>query len=84
MVTLTFGLYAEAEGGTPLWTEPQTVTPDAEGRYAIEGLGSGDYELSAVALAGKVGAHVSDHDECQIFVQSDNSSPAPTATTSAG
>ena len=35
MVMLTFGLHAEAEGGTPLWTEPQTVTPDAEGRYAV-------------------------------------------------
>jgi hypothetical protein len=33
--TLTFALYPEQQGGTPLWTETQTVTLDAEGRYAV-------------------------------------------------
>jgi hypothetical protein len=34
-VTLTFGIYAEAEGGAPLWTEVQGVTLDSQGRYAV-------------------------------------------------
>ncbi len=34
-VTLTFAIYAEAEGGVPLWTEAQAVTLDANGRYAV-------------------------------------------------
>ncbi len=34
MATLTFAVYADQQGGTPLWTETQTVTLDAEGRYA--------------------------------------------------
>jgi hypothetical protein len=33
--TLTFGIYAEAEGGAPLWTEVQAVTLDSQGRYAV-------------------------------------------------
>ena len=33
--TLTFGIYAEAEGGAPLWTEVQVVTLDSQGRYAV-------------------------------------------------
>ncbi len=33
--TLTFAVYADQQGGTPLWTETQTVTLDAEGRYAV-------------------------------------------------
>ena len=33
--TLTFGIYAEAEGGAPLWTEAQAVTLDRQGRYAV-------------------------------------------------
>jgi hypothetical protein len=33
--TLTFGIYAEAEGGAPLWTEVQAVTLDRQGRYAV-------------------------------------------------
>lgn len=32
---LILALYAEAEGGTPLWTEGQTVTLDAQGRYRV-------------------------------------------------
>ncbi len=35
MATLTFAVYADQQGGTPLWTETQTVTLDAEGRYAV-------------------------------------------------
>ncbi len=33
--TLTFAVYPDQQGGTPLWTETQTVTLDAEGRYAV-------------------------------------------------
>jgi len=33
--TLTFAIYAEAEGGAPLWTEVQGVTLDSQGRYAV-------------------------------------------------
>jgi len=33
--TLTFGIYAEAESGAPLWTEVQGVTLDSQGRYAV-------------------------------------------------
>ena len=33
--SLTFAIYAEAEGGVALWTETQAVTLDAEGRYAV-------------------------------------------------
>jgi len=33
--TLTFSLYAEAEGAVPLWTEVQSVTLDGQGRYAV-------------------------------------------------
>ncbi len=32
---LTFAFYGEAAGGTPLWTEQQIVTLDAEGRYNV-------------------------------------------------
>ncbi len=35
VVTLTFSLYAEAEGGVPLFVEAQTVTLDAQGRYTV-------------------------------------------------
>ena len=34
-VLLTFGLYEDQTGGTPLWTEQQAVTLDAQGRYAV-------------------------------------------------
>jgi hypothetical protein len=33
--TLTFAVYADQQGGTPLWTEAQTVTLDAVGHYAV-------------------------------------------------
>jgi hypothetical protein len=34
-VMLTFGLYTDQQGGTPLWTEQQLVTLDADGRYSV-------------------------------------------------
>src|SRR5262249_17799801 len=34
-VLLTFGLYEDEKGGTPLWTEQQTVALDREGRYSV-------------------------------------------------
>lgn len=37
--TVTFSLFEQAEGGTALWTETLTVTPDDHGRYTV-GLGS--------------------------------------------
>jgi trimeric autotransporter adhesin len=34
-VTILFGIFTEQEGGTPLWSESQVVTLDADGRYAV-------------------------------------------------
>jgi hypothetical protein len=34
-VNLVFALYAEQEGGAPLWLESQNATLDAEGRYSV-------------------------------------------------
>jgi hypothetical protein len=34
-VALTFALYTDQTGGTPLWTEQQQVTLDSAGRYAV-------------------------------------------------
>jgi hypothetical protein len=36
---VTFALYAEREGGAPLWLETQSVLPDAKGHYTVQ-LGS--------------------------------------------
>jgi endosialidase-like protein len=33
--TVTLAIYADEKGGAPLWQETQTVTVDAEGRYAV-------------------------------------------------
>jgi hypothetical protein len=35
VVTLTFSLYQEQEGGTPLWVETQNVQVDEKGRYTV-------------------------------------------------
>ena len=35
VVGITFLLYEEEEGGSPLWRETQNVTLDAEGRYSV-------------------------------------------------
>jgi hypothetical protein len=35
VVALTFTLYEEPIGGTPLWTEQQQVTLNADGRYSV-------------------------------------------------
>jgi hypothetical protein len=34
-VGITFYLYRESEGGTPLWMETQNVQPDKSGRYSV-------------------------------------------------
>ncbi|MBZ5566260.1 MAG: hypothetical protein LAN64_00260 [Acidobacteriia bacterium] len=34
-VGITFALYKDATGGTPLWQEVQNVTPDANGSYSV-------------------------------------------------
>jgi hypothetical protein len=34
-VGITFYLYQDSEGGTPLWMETQNVQPDKSGRYAV-------------------------------------------------
>jgi hypothetical protein len=34
-VAVTFSLYAEQQGGSPLWSEIQTVQPDATGHYSV-------------------------------------------------
>jgi hypothetical protein len=33
--TLTFAIYADGEGGSPLWLETQTTTLDRDGRYQV-------------------------------------------------
>lgn len=35
-VALTFALYEEQEGRTPLWQETQIVQPDGQGRYTVQ------------------------------------------------
>ena len=35
VVGITFGIYAESSGGTPLWQEIQNVQLDQQGRYAV-------------------------------------------------
>ncbi len=35
VVGITFALYAEPEGGAPLWVETQNVTLDEQGRYTV-------------------------------------------------
>ncbi len=36
VVGVTFLLYAEAQGGAPLWMETQNVSPDSSGRYSVQ------------------------------------------------
>ena len=33
--TVTLSIYADSEGGAPLWQETQTIAIDAQGRYAL-------------------------------------------------
>jgi hypothetical protein len=33
--TITLSIYAESEGGVPLWQETQTIAIDAQGRYSV-------------------------------------------------
>ena len=33
--TVTLAIYADPQGGTPLWQETQTVTMEADGRYSL-------------------------------------------------
>ena len=33
--TVTLSIYADAEGGAPLWQETQTIAIDAQGRYSL-------------------------------------------------
>jgi hypothetical protein len=35
VVGVTFSLYKDAEGGTPLWVETQNIHPDKTGRYSV-------------------------------------------------
>jgi len=35
IVGVTFAIYAEQDGGSPLWMETHNVTLDAEGRYSV-------------------------------------------------
>ncbi|MEM1115284.1 MAG: hypothetical protein AAGJ11_02190, partial [Bacteroidota bacterium] len=46
--SVTFRLFEAASGGTAIWTETQTVTPDADGAFAVR-LGAG------TALPGDLG-----------------------------
>lgn len=39
LVGVTFSLYRESQGGSPLWLETQNVQPDRTGHYAVQ-LGS--------------------------------------------
>src|SRR5262245_5917402 len=33
--TVTLSIYADREGGAPLWQETQTIAVDAQGRYSL-------------------------------------------------
>src|SRR5262245_35362830 len=33
--TVTFAVYADEAGGSPIWQETQSVQPDAAGRYSV-------------------------------------------------
>src|SRR5690242_6541620 len=35
VVGVTFALYKDQEGGSPIWMETQNVTPDESGRYTV-------------------------------------------------
>jgi hypothetical protein len=35
VVGITFSIYKDQDGGSPLWMETQNVTPDATGRYSV-------------------------------------------------
>src|SRR5271163_3961751 len=39
LVGVTFSLYQDSQGGSPLWLETQNVQPDRPGHYAVQ-LGS--------------------------------------------
>src|SRR3990172_992839 len=51
---VTFGLYAEQQGGAPLWLETQTVEADAAGRYTVllGAMRADGLPAAAYALAG--------------------------------
>jgi hypothetical protein len=52
-VLLTFGLYTDQQGGTPIWTEQQLVTLDKGGRYSVI-LGNTGDGLPADAFAAGI------------------------------
>jgi len=54
--TVTLSLYAEQEGGTPLWQERQTIAIDAQGRYSLL-LGATHPEGIPAAVFGDPAAH---------------------------
>jgi hypothetical protein len=49
---VTFALYAEQEGGAPLWLETQSVLPDAMGHYTVQ-LGSAQELPSVLFVSGQ-------------------------------
>jgi len=54
-VGVNFYLYAEKEGGAPLWMETQNVHADKNGRYSVMLGASGAYGLAAEVFAGSGG-----------------------------
>jgi hypothetical protein len=54
--TVTLSLYAEKEGGTPLWQERQTIAIDAQGRYSLL-LGATHPDGIPAAVFGDPAAH---------------------------
>src|SRR6185436_18576930 len=54
--TVTLSLYAEKEGGTPLWQERQTIAIDAQGRYSLL-LGANSPDGIPAAVFGDPAAH---------------------------
>jgi hypothetical protein len=52
--TVTLSIYADQEGGAPLWQETQTITVDAQGRYSLLlGASSPDGVPAAVFASGE-------------------------------
>ncbi len=54
--TVTLSIYADPEGGAPLWQETQTIPIDAQGRYALL-LGATGPEGIPAAVFGGEAAH---------------------------
>jgi len=65
LVGVTFSLYQDSQGGSPLWLETQNVQPDRTGHYAVQlgSITSLPANLFASGEARWLGVQVQDHPE---------------------